>query len=202
MKGRFNVDVIRYDYYRDATIALEAFKAGQFDVKLENSSKDWENGYDSPALRAGLIKKEEIPNGLPSGMQGFAYNLRRPLFQDPKVRAALAYAFDFEWSNKNLFYGAYKRTRSYFDNSELAATDVPQGEELKILEKYRGQMPERVFMRKYDPPKYDGSGNIRDGVRAAITLLKAAGWSFKSEKLVSDKTGEPFSFEILLVQPE
>ncbi|MBV8936035.1 MAG: ABC transporter substrate-binding protein, partial [Alphaproteobacteria bacterium] len=166
MKGRFNVDTIRYDYYRDATIALEAFKAGQFDIKLENSSKDWATGYDSPALRAGLIKKEEIPNGLPSGMQGFAYNLRRPLFQDPRVREALAYAFDFEWSNKNLFYSAYKRTRSYFDNSELAATGVPQGEELKILEKYRGQIPDQVFTTEYDPPKYDGSGNIRDGIRA------------------------------------
>jgi microcin C transport system substrate-binding protein len=202
MKGRYNVDTIRYDYYRDATIALEAFKAGQFDVKLENSSKDWATGYDSPALRAGLIKKEEIPNGLPSGMQGFAYNLRRPLFQDPRVREALAYAFDFDWSNKNLFYGAYKRTRSYFDNSELAATGVPQGEELKILEKFRGQIPDQVFTTGYDPPKYDGSGNIRDGVRAALKLLKEAGWTFKGEKLVNDETGQPFEFEILLDNPQ
>ena len=141
MKGRYNVDVIRYDYYRDATIALEAFKAGQYDVQLENSSKDWATGYDSPALRAGLIKKEELPNELPSGMQGFAYNLRRPLFQDPRVREALAYAFDFEWSNKNLFYGAYKRTRSYFDNSELAATGVPQGDELKSSKNSAGRSP-------------------------------------------------------------
>src|SRR6266478_4153310 len=202
MKGRYNVDVIRYDYYRDATIALEAFKAGQFDVKLENSSKDWASGYDSPALRAGLIKKEEIPNGLPSGMQGFAYNLRRPLFQDPRLREALAYAFDFEWSNKNLFYGAYKRTRSYFDNSELAATGVPQGEELQILEPYRGKIPDEVFTKEYDPPKYDGSGNIRDGLREALKLLKKAGWSFKNEKLVNDKSGQPFEFEILLNDPQ
>ena len=153
-------------------------------------------------MRAGLIKKEEIPNGLPSGMQGFAYNLRRPLFQDPRVREALAYAFDFEWSNKNLFYGAYKRTRSYFDNSELAATGVPQGEELKILEKYRGQIPDQVFTTEYDPPKYDGSGNIRDGVRAALKLLKEAGWTFKGEKLVNDETGQPFEFEILLDNPQ
>src|SRR5205085_10201451 len=143
MKGRFNVDVVRYESYRDATIALEAFKAGQFDVKLENSSKDWATGYDSPALRAGLIKKEEIPNQLPSGMQGFGYNLRRPLFQDARVREALAYAFDFEWSNKNLFYGSYARTRSYFDNSELAATGVPEGDELKLLEPYRGKVPDQ-----------------------------------------------------------
>jgi microcin C transport system substrate-binding protein len=202
MKGRYNVDVIRYDYYRDATIALEAFKAGQYDVRVENSSKEWATGYDSPALRAGLIKKEEIPNQLVSGMQGFAFNLRRPLFQDPRVREALAYAFDFEWSNKNLFYGAYKRTRSYFDNSELAATGVPQGEELKILEKFRGQIPERVFTAEYNPPKYDGSGNIRDGLRAALKLLKEAGWTFKGEKLVNDETGQPLEFEILLDNPQ
>jgi len=201
-KGRYNVDVIRYDYYRDTTIALEAFKAGQYDVRSEISSKNWATGYDSPALRAGLIKKEEIPNELPSGMQGFGYNLRRPLFQDPRVREALAYAFDFEWSNKELFYGAYTRTRSYFDNSELAATGVPQGEELKILEKFRGRIPDAVFTTEYDPPKYDGSGNIRDGLRAALKLLKEAGWTFKGEKLVNDETGQPFEFEILLVQPE
>jgi microcin C transport system substrate-binding protein len=201
-KGRYNVDTIRYDYYRDATIALEAFKAGQYDVRLENSSKDWATGYDSPALRAGLIKKEQIPNGLPSGMQGFGYNLRRPIFQDPRVREALAYAFDFEWSNKNLFYGAYQRTRSYFDNSELAATGLPQGPELQILDKFRGQVPEAVFTTEYDPPKYDGSGNIRDGLRKALKLLMEAGWTFKDEKLVNVKTGQPFEFEILLDNPQ
>ncbi len=201
-KGRFNVDVIRYDYYRDGTIALEAFKAGQYDVRRENSSKSWATGYDSPALREGLIKKEQIPNQLPSGMQGFGYNLRRPLFQDARVRQALAYGFDFEWSNKNLFYGLYARTRSYFDNSELAATGVPQGEELKILEPFRGKVPDEVFTKEYDPPKYDGSGNIRDGLREALKLLKDSGWSFKNEKLVNDKTGQPFEFEILLNDPQ
>jgi microcin C transport system substrate-binding protein len=201
-KGRRNVDVIRYDYYRDGTIALEAFKAGQYDIRLENSSKSWATGYDSPAVRQGLIKKEQIPNELPSGMQGFGYNLRRPLFQDPRVRQALGYAFDFEWSNKNLFYGAYTRTRSYFDNSELAATGTPQGAELQLLEKYRGKIPDEVFTKEYDPPKYDGSGNIRDGLREALQLLKAAGWSFKNEKLVNDQTGQPFEFEILLSDPQ
>ncbi|HEX3952998.1 MAG TPA: extracellular solute-binding protein [Stellaceae bacterium] len=201
-KGRSNVDTIRYDYYRDGTVALEGFKAGQYDIRRENSAKNWATGYDSPALRDGLIKKETIPNELPNGMQGFGYNLRKPLFQDPRVRQALAYAFDFEWSNKNLFYGLYHRTRSYFDNSVLAATGVPQGDELKILEPFRGKIPDEVFTKEYDPPKYDGSGNIRDGLRDALTLLKAAGWGFKNEKLVNDKTGEPFEFEILLVQPE
>jgi microcin C transport system substrate-binding protein len=202
MKGRYNVDVMRYDYYRDGTIALEAFKAGQYDVRRENSSKSWATGYDSPALRAGLIKKEQIPNELPSGMQGFGFNLRRPLFQDLRVRQALAYGFDFEWSNKNLFYGFYKRTRSYFDNSELAATGVPRGEELKILEKFRGHIPDAVFTAEYNPPKYDGSGNIRDGLRSALKLLKEAGWTFKGEKLVNDETGQPLEFEILLNDPQ
>jgi microcin C transport system substrate-binding protein len=201
-KGRYNFDTIRYDYYRDATIALEAFKAGQYDARVENSSKDWATGYDGPALRAGLIRKEQIPNKLPSGMQGFGYNLRRPIFQDPRVREALAYAFDFEWSNKNLFYGAYQRTRSYFDNSELAAVGLPQGKELAILDKFRGQIPDAVFTTEYDPPKYDGSGNIRDGLRKALALLKEAGWTFKGETLVNDKTGQPFEFEILLDNPQ
>jgi microcin C transport system substrate-binding protein len=201
-KGRHNVDVLRYDYYRDGTIALEAFKAGQYDIRIENSSILWATGYDGPALRQGLIKKEEIPNELPSGMQGFGYNLRRPLFQDPRVRQALAYAFDFEWSNKNLFYGAYTRTRSYFDNSELAAKGVPQGAELQILEKYRGKIPDEVFTKEYDPPKYDGSGNIRDGLREGLKLLQAGGWSFKNEKLVNEKTGQPLEFEILLDNPQ
>jgi microcin C transport system substrate-binding protein len=200
--GRHNVDVIRYDYYRDGTIALEAFKAGQYDIRRENSAKSWATGYDGPALREGLIKKERMPNELPSGMQGLGYNLRRPLFQDPRVRQALAYAFDFEWSNKNLFYGLYQHTRSYFDNSELAATGVPQGSELQILEKFRGKVPDEVFTNEYNPPKYDGSGNIRDGVREALALLKAAGWSFKGEKLINDKTGQPFEFEILLDDPQ
>ncbi len=200
-KGRYNVDTIRYDYYRDGTVALEAFKAGQYDIRQENSAKNWATGYDSPALRQGLIKKEVIPNQLPSGMQGLGYNLRRPLFQDPRVRRALAYAFDFEWSNKNLFYGSYTRTRSYFDNSELAATGVPQGAELKILEPFRGKVPDAVFAREYDPPKYDASFTIRDGLREGIKLLQQAGWSFKGEALVNDKTGQPFQFEILLNDP-
>jgi microcin C transport system substrate-binding protein len=200
--GRQNVEVIRYDYYRDGTIALEAFKAGQYDIRRENSSKNWAAGYDSPALRAGLIKKEAIPNELPSGMQGFGYNLRRPIFADPRVRQALAYAFDFEWSNQNLFYGLYTRTRSYFDNSELAATGIPQGDELGLLEPFRDKLPAEVFTREYDPPKYDAKFTIRDGLREAIKLLKEAGWSFQNEKLVNDKTGQGFTFEILLNDPQ
>jgi microcin C transport system substrate-binding protein len=201
-KGRFNVDAIRYDYYRDSTVALEAFKAGQYDIRRENSAKYWATGYDGPALRDGLIKKEVLPDNNPVAMQGFAYNLRRPLFQDPLVRQALIYAFDFEWSNKNLFYGSYSRTRSYFDNSELAATGVPQGDELKLLEPFRDQIPDDVFTKAYDLPKYDGSGGIRDGLKQAVALLKQAGWSFKGEQLVNEKTGQPFQFEFLNDDPQ
>jgi microcin C transport system substrate-binding protein len=201
-KGRYNFDTIRYDYYRDATVALEAFKAGQYDLRIENAAKAWATGYDGPALRAGLIKKAMIPNELPSGMQGFGFNLRRPIFQDPRVRQALIYAFDFDWSNKNLFYGAYRRTRSYFDNSELAAQGLPRGEELAILEKYRGHVPDAVFAKAYEPPTYDGSGEIRGGLVRALQLLGEAGWTFKDGRLVNTKTGEPFAFEILLDNPQ
>jgi microcin C transport system substrate-binding protein len=201
-KGRYNFDTIRYDYYRDATVALEAFKAGQYDLRVENSSKDWATGYDCPALRAGLTKKVMIPNGLPTGMQGFGFNLRRPLFQDARVREALGYAFDFEWSDKSLFYGAYQRTRSYFDNSELAANGVPTGEELKILDRFRGRIPDAVFTKAYEPPRYDGSGDIRAGLLEALKLLEAAGWTFKGRQLVNAKTGQPFQFEFLLDNPQ
>ncbi len=200
-RGRYNFDTIRYDYYRDASIALEAFKAGEYDIRPENVAKNWATGYDSPALSAGLIKKEEIPNKVPQGMQGFGFNTRKPIFQDPRVREALGYLFDFEWTNKNLFYGAYTRSRSYFSNSELAATGTPSPEELKVLEPWKGQIPDEVFTKEYDPPTTDGSGNIRDNIRVALKLLGEAGWSIKDGKLVNAK-GEQFSFEFLLVQPE
>lgn len=202
-RGRYNFDVIRYDYYRDQTVSLEAFKAGQYDIRVENVAKNWATGYDSPALRDGLFKKLEIPNKVPTGMQGFGFNTRpgHP-FQDPRVREALGYLFDFEWTNKNLFYGAYTRTKSYFSNSELASSGLPSADELKILDKYKDEIPDEVFTKVYEPPKTDGSGNIRDNMRQALRLLKQAGWSIKGEKLVNDKTGQPFQFEFLLAQPE
>ena len=200
-RGRFNFDTIRYDYYRDASIALEAFKAGQYDFRRENVAKNWATGYDGPALSAGLIKKEEIPNQVPQGMQGFAFNTRKPLFQDPRVRDALTQLFDFEWANKNLFYGAYTRSRSYFSNSDLAETGTPSADELKLLEPFKGQIPDEVFTQQYDPPKTDGSGDVRNNLRVALKLLGDAGWSLKGGKMVNAH-GQPFQFEFLLVQPE
>ncbi|HLJ62923.1 MAG TPA: extracellular solute-binding protein [Stellaceae bacterium] len=201
-RGRHNFDVWRIDYYRDQTVALEAFKAGQYDIRTENVAKNWATGYDGPGLRNGLIIKKDIPNKLPQGMQGFGFNTRRPLFADPRVRQALGYLFDFEWANKNLFYGAYTRSESYFSNSDLASSGLPSADELAILEKFRGEIPDEAFTTPYAAPKTDGSGEIRENLRQALRLLTEAGWSIKNESLVNDQTGQPFTFEFLLEQPE
>lgn len=199
--GKFNFDLIRYDYYRDRSVALEAFKGGEYDLRQEHTSKFWATSYDGPALRDGLIKKEEIKHERPTGMQGFFFNLRRPKLSDAKVREALSYAFDFEWSNKNLFYGAYTRTNSYFSNSPLASSGLPSPEELEILEPYRGRIPDEVFEKPYQAPKNDGSGNIRDNLRTAAILLKRAGWSLKDGVLQHKTSGEKLILEFLLSSP-
>ncbi len=200
-RGRNNFGEIRYDYYRDQGVSLEAFKAGAYDIRVENVSKNWAIGYDSPALAAGFIKKEQIPNKVPQGMQAFGFNTRRAIFADPRVRQALGYLFDFEWTNKELFYGAYTRSKSYFSNSDLASSGLPGPDELKILDKYRGQIPESVFTTAYAPPATDGSGDIRGNLRAALELLAQAGWNVQNGQLVNAK-GDPFRFEFLLDQPE
>ncbi|MFO7642614.1 MAG: extracellular solute-binding protein [Candidatus Competibacteraceae bacterium] len=200
-RGLYNFGRLRYDYYRDVTVALEAFKAGAYDLRVENVAKQWATGYDFPALSRGLVKKETFPNQLPSGMQGFAYNLRRPLFQDPRVRQALAYAFDFEWSNRNLFHDQYIRTRSFFDNSELAARGLPSPEELAILEPLREQLPSEVFTKAYEPPTAADSEQLRANMKKALELLQEAGWVFRDRKLVNAETGAPFRFELLISEP-
>ncbi|MDQ1080885.1 extracellular solute-binding protein [Pseudoroseomonas cervicalis] len=196
-KGTHNVDVMRYEYFRDTTVALEAFKAGQIDLRTENVAKEWATGYDFPAVRRGLVKREEIRHELPTGMQGFVMNLRRPLFQDRRVREALGLVFDFEWMNANLFYGSYTRTTSYFSNSELAATGLPSEGELMVLSAFRGRLPEELFTSEFRVPTSDGSNNNRENARRALGLLREAGWTVKERRLVNDK-GEPFNFEILL----
>lgn len=207
--GRYNFVSIKYVYYRDTTVALEAFKAGEYDINWETSSKQWATGYNSPAVRNGSIKREEIPDGSPVGMQGFLFNTRRPIFRDRRVREALGYAFDFEWTNQKLMYGAYKRTKSYFERSELAAKSLPSPDELKILEKYRGRIPDEVFTKEFQPPVTAGSGDIRQNLRTATALLKSAGWVVDSKtrrlihKSLRDKRGHPLKmeFEILLDSP-
>ena len=200
-RGRFNIDVIRFDYFRDADVAFEAFKAGAADIKVENSSKNWATGYDVPPVKDGRIVREEIKHQDPQGMQGFVFNTRRPVFADRTLREALAWLFDFEWTQANIMYGQYARTKSYFANSDLAASGPPTPAELKILEPYRGKEPEEVFTQAFEPPKSDGSGNIRANQRVAFDLLRKAGWDLKDGKMVNLKTGQPLTFEILLDNP-
>ncbi|MCO7577348.1 MULTISPECIES: extracellular solute-binding protein [Pseudomonas] len=200
-RGFYNFDVITSDYYRDNTVALEALKAGQFDYWLEMSAKNWANAYNTPAVAQGRLIKEQIANGNPTGMQGFVFNTRRPLFQDVRVRHALSLLLDFEWSNKQLFNGAYTRTRSYFENSEMAATGLPGPEELAILEPLRGKIPPQVFDQAFSPSVCDGSGMIRAQQRQAYQLLQEAGWRIVDDKMV-DAQGKPVVIEFLLAQTE
>lgn len=196
--GRYNFDKIQYDFYRDSVVALEAFKAGEYDWRQENSSKNWATGYDFPALDAGQVTKEEIPYGATNGMQGWVFNMRRDIFKDPRVREAITNAFDFEWTNKNIMYDAYARSESYFSNSELASSGVPEGAELALLEPFRGKVPAEVFTGTYKAPN---TGGTEEGLRAnlakAVALLEAAGWTVQDNKLVNAK-GEQMKFEVLL----
>lgn len=200
-RGFYNFDAVQVDYYRDNTVALEALKAGQFDYWLETSAKNWATAYDVPAVKNGQLVKEEIANNNPTGMQGFIFNIRRPLFQDRRVREALALLFDFEWTNRQLFNGAYTRTRSYFDNSELASRGLPDEAELKILEPLRAQIPPEVFNNEFRPPVSDGSGIIRDQQRRAYQLLQEAGWRVEGDRML-DAGGQPVRIEFLLAQAD
>ena len=200
-RGHNNLDVIRYDYYRDPTVAMEAFKSHEYDFRVENTAKVWATAYVGPAFDAGLIEKVEIVHERPTGMQGFWFNTRRAKFADPRVRAALTQAFDFEWTNKNLFNGAYTRTASYFSNSELASSGLPSADELKLLEPFRGRLPPEVFEETYAPPKTDGSGNVRRNLGAALKLLREAGWAIEGGKLVSPDDGTPMEIEFLILSP-
>lgn len=200
-RGQYNFDSLVIDYYRDNTVALEALKAGQFDFWIETSAKNWATAYDTPAVRDGRLIREEIANHNPTGMQGFIFNLRRPQFQDARVREALGLLFDFEWTNRQLFHGAYIRTHSYFENSELAARGLPGADELKLLEPWRGQLPAQVFEAEYRPPQSDGSGVIREQRRRAFELLQEAGWRLEKDRML-DATDQPVSIEFLLAQVE
>ncbi|MCL9780858.1 extracellular solute-binding protein [Vibrio sp. S4M6] len=199
--GRNNFKKIEYDYYRDETVLLEAFKAGEFDFRQESSAKFWANSYTGTNFDKGYIKKEEIAHHKPVPTQGFVFNTQRGIFSDPKVREALNYAFDFEWMNKNMFYNSYLRTRSYFENSEYEAKGLPSKEELTVLTPFKDQIPERVFTEEYQPPKTDGTGRIRKQMRIAFKLLKQAGWELKDGVMTNVKTGKPFAFELLIYSP-
>lgn len=200
-RGRYNFDTITYDYYRDANVAVEAFKAGEYDFRQENISKQWANAYDIAQVKDGRIVKEEIPAYNPTGMQAFVFNTRLEKFSDPRVRRALAYAFDFEWTNKNLFYDAYTRTKSYFSNSDFASHELPSAGELALLEPYRDQLPPELFTEVYEPPSTDGSGNIRSNLIKARDLLKDAGWTVNDGALTHQTTGQVMEIEFLFNSP-
>lgn len=200
-RGRDNFNTIISVYYRDSTVAFEGFKAGQYDFRAENRAKTWATEYSFPAVKQGLVKRIEQAHQNSSGMQGFAFNLRKPVFQDIRVREALGYAFDFEWSNRTLFNMAYVRTGSFFSNSELAAQGVPSKAEVALLAPFRNQLPASVFGPFMPPPRTDGSGNARANLLKAQQLLASAGWSMRDGKLVN-KQNQTLSFEILLAQPE
>jgi microcin C transport system substrate-binding protein len=201
-RGMANFERIDTDYYRDDTVALEAFKAGVADIRRETDPGKWAGGYDGPALRQGRIVREILPSGRPEPMRGLIFNTRRPLFQDRRVRMALGMAIDFAWINRALQHGALVRTASYYPNSELAATGLPGPGERAVLEPLRGRVAPELFTTPFTLPQTDGSGpaGTRANRRAALTLLAQAGWHVAAGRLV-DGQGQPFAFEILLGDP-
>ncbi|WP_420883312.1 extracellular solute-binding protein [Vibrio aestuarianus] len=199
--GRNNFKQVQYDYYRDDTVMLEAFKAGEFDLRQENSAKFWANSYVGVNFDKGYIKKEEIAHDSPASTQGFVFNIQRDVFKDPKVREALNYAMDFEWMNKNMFYDQYTRTRSYFQNTDYEAKGLPTEQELEVLAAFKDNIPPRVFTQEFHPPVTDGTGRIRAQLRTAFKLLKEAGWELKDKVMTNTTTGQPFSFELLIYSP-
>lgn len=197
-RGRWNFDSIRYDYYLDDNVAFEAFKAGAFDFRNEVSAKNWATRYIGKNFANHFIVKEEQPNDAAQDARWLAFNIQRPIFQDRQVREAIGLAFDFEWMNKALFYGAYSRANSYFQNTEYAARDYPHADELILLAPMKKDLPPEVFTSIYNPPKSNGNGFDRENLLKAMTLLKEAGWELKDQKLINVKTGKPFTFELLI----
>ena len=201
-RGQWNFDELRFDYYRDDTVAFESFKAGGLDFHSELSAKNWATAYDFAAVRDGYVKRQEVPVERAQPMQCFVLNLRRPQFQDRRVRQAFNLAFDFEWANKNLFFGQYARVGSYFEGTELAAPkELPQGRELEILNEIKDQVPPEVFTTVHANPINASPDDFRNNLRKAVALLKEAGYEIKDGKLVNAKTGEPLKVEFLLVSP-
>ncbi|WP_027359555.1 extracellular solute-binding protein [Desulforegula conservatrix] len=199
-KGRYNFEKISYEYFRDDTVSLEAFKAGKYDFITESSAKNWATQYTGKFFDNGVIKKELIPHEMPQGMQGFVFNTRRDFFSDRKVREALTQALDFEWSNKALFYGQYKRSSSYFSNSELASSGLPSEEELKLLSPFRDELPDDLFSKPFKLPVSGDRDKLRENLKKADKLLNEAGFIVKDMKRINKETDQPFRFEILIHQ--
>lgn len=200
-RGLYNYDVIRYEFYRDRDVAFEGFTGKNYLFREEFTSRLWATRYDFPAIKDGRVKREEVPDETPSGAQGWFINTRRQQFKDPRVREALIYAFDFEWTNKTIMYGAYARTHSPFQNSDMMVSGgPPTPEELKLLEPFRGQVPDDVFGAPFVPPVSDGSGQDRALLRKAQQLLNEAGYVIKDNKRHLP-SGEVFKIEFLYEEP-
>ncbi len=198
-RGMFNFEKVTYKYYRDFTVSLEAFKAGEFDFIHEYNSKKWARDYVGPKFADGRILKTELKHANNAGMQGFVFNLRRPMFQDKRVRRAISLALDFDWSNRKLFYGQYQRCDSYFSNSELAARGLPEGDELALLEPFRDRLPPEIFTYEWRPPATVAPSSLRANLRRAQALLREAGWVYRDGAL-RDEKGEALRFEVILAQ--
>ena len=198
-KGMFNFDTVVYKYYKDNTVMLEALKAGEFDFKLVNHSKQWARDYVGEKFDSKKIIKEELKHHNNAGMQGFVFNTRREIFKDKRVRRALTLAFDFNWSNSMLFYNQYTRCDSYFSNSELASKGLPEGKELALLNRYRKDLPDEVFNEIWTPPSTKNKGDLRKNLIIAAALLKDAGWIVK-DGVLQNKKGKRFEFDVLLAQ--
>jgi len=199
--GRDNFDEQRFEYFRDSTVALEAFKADQLDWRTENSAKSWATAYDFPAIKESRVLKEEFPIRSRGIMQAFAFNTRRETFKDARLRRAFNFAFDFEEMNKQIFYGQYTRVASYFEGTELASSGLPSGQELAILEAVRDKVPPEVFTTPYVNPVGGTPEAVRTNLREGLRLLREAGYEVRNQKLVNAKTGEPVVVEFLGADP-
>jgi microcin C transport system substrate-binding protein len=200
--GRDNFKELRYEYFRDATVAIEAFKADAIDWRTENSAKNWATSYDFPAVQDKRVVLEEFPINSSGGMQAYAFNIRREKFADPRVRRAFNFALNFEELNKQIFFSQYKRVKSYFEGMELASSGLPQGAELAILETVRDKVPPEVFTTPYTNPVNDSPEAVRNNLRQATRLLKEAGYDVRNRKLINAKTGAPLTVEVLIDRPE
>ena len=196
-KGFYNFDTIRYDYYQDTTVTLQALFSGNIDIREEYIAKIWVTGYENELVRSGKIIKEDIEHNDPARLQNFSFNTRKPQFQDKRVRKAIDWAFNFEWARENLFYNQYDRLYSYFTNSGMEANGLPEGKELEILNKYRDRLPEKVFTEAYANPVFGDYNRNRENLRHAVSLLKEAGYDFVNGKMTHLKTGKPLEFEVL-----
>jgi microcin C transport system substrate-binding protein len=199
--GRDNFDELRFEYFRDMTVAIEAFKADHLDWRTENVAKNWATAYDFPAVREKRVVLEEFPQRNRGIMQAFAFNTRRDKFKDPRLRRAFNFAYDFEEMNKQIFFGQYTRINSYFEGTELASSGLPQGQELEILETVRDKVPAELFTKEYTNPVGGSAENVRANLREGMRLLKEAGYEVRNQKLVNAKTGEPLNVEILTEEP-